>query len=80
MHFMFWAFTRLVQLPSKPNRIWVKNVKRHLIQLKNLVSRETLFSYPNFDKPFVAHKYASILQLGAVISQDDKPIAFYSRN
>ena len=46
---------------------------------KKLVSRETLLSYPNFNESFVIHMDASKLQLGAVISQDDKPIAFYSR-
>ena len=46
--------------------------------IKKLVSRETLLSYPNFNKAFVIHTDASTLQLGK-ISQDDKPIAFYSR-
>ena len=45
--------------------------------MKKLVSRQTSLSYPNFLKAFVIHKYASKLQLGAVISQGDKPIAFY---
>ena len=39
----------------------------------------TLLSYPNFNKPFVIQRDASKLQLGALISQDDKPIAFHSR-
>ena len=47
---------------------------------KKLVSRETLLSSPIFNEPFVIHTDASKLQLGTVISQDDKPIiAFYSR-
>ena len=50
-----------------------------MIQWKRLVYRETLLSYPNYNKPFVIYTDASKLQLGAVISQDDKPIAFYSR-
>ena len=48
--------------------------------IKKLVSRETLLSHPNFNKSFVIHTVASISQLGAVISQDDKPITYYSRN
>ena len=50
-----------------------------MIQSKKLVSRETLLYYPNFNKPFVIHTDSNKLQLGSVISQDDKPIAFYSR-
>ena len=47
--------------------------------INKLVSRETLLSYPDFNKPFVINTDASKLQLGSVISQDDKAIAFYSR-
>ena len=46
---------------------------------EKLVSIDTLLTYPNFNRPFVIHTDASKLQLGTVISQDDKPIAFYSR-
>ena len=41
--------------------------------------RKTLLVYPNFSKPFVIHTDASKVQLGAVISHDNKPIAAYSR-
>jgi len=43
------------------------------------MSREVLLAYPQSDKPFMIHTDASHTQLDAVISQDDKPIAFYSR-
>ena len=48
-------------------------------QMKKIISRETLLAYPDFNKPFIIHTDASHTQLGAVISQNDKPIAFYSR-
>ena len=47
--------------------------------MKKSISRETLLVYPNFSKLFVIHKDASKVQLGAVISQDNTPIGFYSR-
>ena len=47
--------------------------------MKISISRENLFVYPNFSKPFVIQTEASKKQLGAVINQDNKPIAFYSR-
>ena len=36
-------------------------------------------SYPDFNQPFQLHTDASKVQLGAVISQNNRPIAFYSR-
>jgi hypothetical protein len=38
-----------------------------------------MLAYPNFNKEFVIHMDASHTQLGAMISQDGKPIAFFSR-
>ena len=36
-----------------------------------------LLAYPNFSEPFDIHMDASLYQLGACISQNRKPIAFY---
>ena len=47
---------------------------------KYMIRREVLKGYPDFNAPFEIHTDASKLQLGAVISQKGKPIAFYSRN
>ena len=45
---------------------------------KRVIVKETLLAYPNFNKPFQIHTDASNYQLGAVVSQEGKPIAFYS--
>ena len=47
--------------------------------MKKIIGRQTLLAYPDSSKPFVIHTDASHTQLGSVISQDGKPIAFYSR-
>ena len=44
-----------------------------------MIEREVLLAYPDFNTPFEIHNDSSKLQLGAVISQKGKPIAFYSR-
>ena len=46
---------------------------------KKIMARETMLIYPDFNAPFEIHTDASHYQLGAVISQKGKPIAFYSR-
>jgi hypothetical protein len=47
--------------------------------MKKIVAREVILSYPDFNEPFEIHTDTSAVQLGAVISQKGKPIAFYSR-
>ena len=43
------------------------------------MSRETLLAFPDFSKDFHVYTDSSDYQLGAVILQDDRPLAFYSR-
>ncbi len=38
-----------------------------------------VLAYPDFTKPFDIYTHASTKQLGAVITQDNRPIAFSSR-
>ena len=46
---------------------------------KRIIAKQTVLAYPGFNKPFEIHTDASHYQLGAVISQEGKPVAFYSR-
>jgi len=47
--------------------------------VKATIAKEVVLAYPNFSKPFEIYTDASTLQLGAVITQDNRPIAFFSR-
>ena len=47
--------------------------------MKRIMARETLLAYPDFNKEFHIYTDASKVQLGAVIVQDGRPIAFFSR-
>ena len=47
--------------------------------MKALIAKEALVTFPDFSKKFEIHTDASKLQLGAYISQDGIPVAFYSR-
>ena len=47
--------------------------------MKIIVGKHTLLAYPDFNEKFEIHTDASHTQLGAVISQRGRPIAFYSR-
>ena len=47
--------------------------------IKKVMAKETILNYPKFGQPFEIHTDASDRQLGSVIAQDGKPLAFYSR-
>ena len=70
----------LTHLTSDKNKWeWTNVHQRSFDLIKKVLSRETLLAYPDFSKPFEIHTDASDYQLGLVISQNNKPIAFYSR-
>ncbi|POM79318.1 Retrovirus Polyprotein [Phytophthora palmivora] len=48
-------------------------------QLKASMQRSTLLHFPDYNLPFEVYTDASSYQLGGVVSQDGKPLAFYSR-
>ncbi len=47
--------------------------------VKAAIAKETVLACPDFSKPFEIYVDASSTQLGAVIAQDNSPIAFFSR-
>ena len=58
---------------------WYAKCQKAFEEIKRIVSRETLLTHPNFSKTFEIHTDTSKQQLGAVIGQNNQPIAFYSR-
>ena len=58
---------------------WTDECQQSFDTMKRLIARETLLTYPDFNKAFEIHTDASKVQLGACISQEGKPVAFYSR-
>jgi hypothetical protein len=58
---------------------WADEHQKAFENIKKIFCREVMLTFPNFSKPFHIYTYASDRQLGAVITRDEKPIAFYSR-
>jgi len=72
--------TPLTELTSKDAKWkWTKQQEKAFQMITEVMRKEVLLAYPNFTKEFHIHTDASKTQLGAVISQEGKPIAFYSR-
>lgn len=64
--------------PKKPFK-WTDVEQTAFDEIKNHITAESLLTYPNFNKPFDVYTDASDRQLGAVILQDGKPLAHFSR-
>ncbi len=58
---------------------WTDVHQKAFEKAKQIVSREVMLSFPDFNDTFDIHTDASDVQLGAVISQNGKPLAFFSR-
>ena len=76
----FELLAPLTALTSKNVKYdWKDEHQKCFDAIKRVIGREVLLGYPDFNALFEIHTDASKLQLGAVISQKGKPIAFYSR-
>ena len=62
---------------SKVKFKWTKIKQNPLEEIKWIVAHDVLLYYTNYNEEFKIYTDASDLQLGAVISQNGKPIAFY---
>ena len=57
---------------------WTPAMDEAFTQAKNMISQEVFLTYPDWTSPFYVHTNALDKQLGAAISQNNKPIAFFS--
>jgi hypothetical protein len=58
---------------------WLPEHQKAFDAMKAIMAHDAFVRYPDPNKPYHIFTDASDLQLGAVIMQDDMPIAFYSR-
>ena len=59
---------------------WKDEHQKCFNAIKRVIGREVFFAYPDFNDSFEIHTDVSKLQIGEVISQKGKPVAFYSQN
>ena len=56
---------------SKVKWKWTEIEQKAFDKMKDILSKEVMLSYPDFNKPFTIHTDASDKQIGAVISQNN---------
>jgi hypothetical protein len=61
-----------------PNK-WEKVHQEAFDKIKQVITNYVMLAFPDFNKPFEINTDASDFQLGAVIMQERRPVAFYSR-
>ena len=66
-------------LSKKKNFDWTEECQQSFEEIKRVISQEAMLAFPDFSKTFHIYTDASDYQLGGVIMQDDKPLAFYTR-
>ena len=71
--------TEADSFPKGRKILWNDALEIYFKELKRMVYYETLLSYPYWKLPFKVHTDASDKQLGAVISQNNKPISLFTR-
>ncbi|KAL0554647.1 hypothetical protein IC582_008573 [Cucumis melo] len=68
----------LTQLLKKGGFAWNKEAEEAFEQLKGAMISLPILALPNFEQPFEIETDASGVRIGAVLTQMNKPIAFYS--
>ena len=58
---------------------WDENHQQASDQVKATICQDVVLAYPDFSKPVESYTDASPTQLGAVITQDNRPLAFFGR-
>jgi hypothetical protein len=70
--------TRTNKTKNKPWR-WDPIYQQAFDSVKAAIAKETVLAYSDFSKHFEIYTDTSSTQLGAMIAQDNRPIAFFSR-
>ncbi len=70
--------TKKNKTKKKPWR-WESIHQQAFDNIKATIAKEVVLAYPDFTKPFEIYTDASMMQLGSVITQGNRPIAFFSR-
>ena len=58
---------------------WTEEMEDAFTEMKKIMAQEALLALPDYAKPFQVYTDASGYQLGVVLQQEGKPLAYYTR-
>ena len=70
------------QKPKEPKKVpwyWAEVHQKAFDDVKATIAKEVVLAYPDFDQVFEIYTDASTKQLGSVITQSNRPLAFFIR-
>lgn len=72
--------TPLTEVSGKNSKFeWKERQQQAFEKVKAAISKEVMLSFPDYSQPFQLYVDASEYQLGAVLKQENKTLAFFSR-
>ena len=69
----------LTQHKKKGPITWTEESNQAFEDIKKIVAEDAMLHYPDFNKPFELHTDSSNYQMGTIISQNGRPVAYWSK-
>lgn len=70
----------LTKNKKKGSIVWSAEAEAAFENIKKICAEDVMLYCPDFNKDFKIHTICSDYQIGAIISQNGRPVAYWSKN